>query len=61
MIKSEAEDVENLFKEKMDLNLLAVDAKKYFIGISRAYLIQSKKEKSLAEHLLIFLIMRLQN
>ena len=28
--KNEAEDVENLFKEKMDLNLLAVDAKKIF-------------------------------
>ena len=26
--KNEAEDVENLFKEKMDLNLLVVDAKK---------------------------------
>ena len=28
--KNEAEDVENLFKEKMDLNLLVVDAKKIF-------------------------------
>ena len=28
--KNEAEDVENLFKEKMDLNLLTVDAKKIF-------------------------------
>ena len=28
--KNEAEDVENLFKEKMDLNLLVVDAKKTF-------------------------------
>jgi GMP synthase (glutamine-hydrolysing) len=28
--KNEAEDVENLFKEKMDLNLLVVDAKKVF-------------------------------
>ena len=28
--KKEAEDVENLFKEKMDLNLLVVDAKKIF-------------------------------
>ena len=28
--KNEAEDVESLFKEKMDLNLLAVDAKKIF-------------------------------
>jgi GMP synthase (glutamine-hydrolysing) len=28
--KNEAEDVENLFKDKMDLNLLVVDAKKVF-------------------------------
>ena len=28
--KNEAEEVENLFKEKMDLNLLVVDAKKIF-------------------------------
>jgi GMP synthase (glutamine-hydrolysing) len=28
--KNEAEDVENLFKEKMDLNLIVVDAKKTF-------------------------------
>ena len=28
--KNEAEDVENLFTEKMDLNLLVVDAKKTF-------------------------------
>jgi GMP synthase (glutamine-hydrolysing) len=28
--KNEAQDVENLFKEKMDLNLLVVDAKKIF-------------------------------
>ena len=31
--KNEAEDVENLFKEKMDLNLLAVDAKKIILSI----------------------------
>ena len=30
--KNEAEDVENLFKDKMDLNLV-VDAKKVFIDI----------------------------
>ena len=28
--KNEAEDVENLFKDKMDLNLLVVEAKKVF-------------------------------
>ena len=28
--KNEAEEVENLFREKMDLNLLVIDAKKIF-------------------------------
>ena len=36
--KNEAEDVENLFKEKMDLNLLVVDAKEGILQTSERHL-----------------------
>jgi len=45
----------------MDLNLLVVDAKKYFIDILKGVSDPEQKEKSLAELLLIFSIMSLQN
>jgi GMP synthase (glutamine-hydrolysing) len=42
--KNEAEDVENLFKDKMDLNLLVVDAKKVFYRHLKRHL-RSRAEK----------------
>ena len=59
--KNEAEEVESLFREKMDLNLLVVDAKKIFHRHLKGISDPEQKRKSLAGHSLIFLIMSQPN
>ena len=47
--KNEVQEVIDLFKDKINLNLEVVDARKHFIGILKELLTLSKKGKSLAE------------